>query len=94
MENRISARKAHSIASGEYENLMSNRVEEFLDKVYKQIRYCSENGLFYTSVDISIDGENSRNRISDVLKSDGYKVGYYHRKYDDQDYVNVSWKDT
>ena len=91
MENRISAQQAHSIASVEYENLMSNRVEEFLHEVYNEIRLCSEKGMFYTTVDISIDDKKYRNKISGVLKSDGYEVGYYHHGYDNQDRIKVSW---
>ena len=92
MENRISASQAHSIASGEYEQLMSIRVGEFLNEVYKGILRSSECGMFKTSVDISIVDNKYRDGIVEVLELDGYKARYNHRDYDGQDYITVFWK--
>jgi hypothetical protein len=92
MKNRISAAQAHSIASGEYEKLMSIRIGEFLDEVYEKIRTSSENGMFDVSVDISICGDVYRDRIASVLETDCYKVRYNHRDFDSQDYITVYWK--
>jgi hypothetical protein len=92
MENRISASQAHSIASGEYEKMMSIRVGEFLNEVYKGIRRSSEGGMFETSVNINIFGNEYRDGIAEVLELDGYKARYDHRYYDSQDYITVSWR--
>lgn len=92
MQNRITAQQAHSIASVEYENLMSIKVGKFLKEVYKTIRTGSEAGLFKVSVDVNIVDNKYRDRISGVLESDGYTVKYNHRDYDNQDYIIVYWK--
>jgi molybdenum cofactor biosynthesis enzyme MoaA len=92
MKKRISAQQSHSIASDEYEKIMSIRVEEFLDEVYKEIENSAEKGMFDVSVDISIYTDVHRDRIAKVLECDGYMVRYNHRDYDSQDYVEVSWR--
>jgi molybdenum cofactor biosynthesis enzyme MoaA len=92
MKKRISAQQSHSIASDEYEKIMSIRVEEFLDEVYKRIENSSEKGRFDVSVDISIYTDVHRDRITKVLECDGYKVRYNHRYYHGTDYVEVSWR--
>ncbi len=92
MKKRISAQQSNSIANDAYEKMMSIRVEEFLDEVYKQIEKSSENGMFDVSVDISIYTNVHRDRIAKVLECDGYMVRYNHRDYDSQDYVEVSWR--
>ena len=92
MENRITAQQAHSIAEGKYETLMSIRVGEFLEEVYKRIRTASEAGMFEASVDIDIQGNEYRDRITEVLELDGYRARYSYRDFDCQDCIEVSWR--
>jgi len=92
METRLSAQQAYSIANDEYEKMMSNKVEELLDKIYKKIKTSSESGIFDACIDISIHTDTHRDRIAKVLECGGYKVRYDHRNCDNQDYVEVSWR--
>ena len=70
---------------------MDKKVSDHLANIYDRVHQAAQNGNMQVKAPILIRGGEYRDKLSDLLKQDGFKCNYNSEDFTGGDYINISW---